>query len=368
MDSLEERALLFSGAMNARPWPEDEDNDGEAITQIAPARESISMKGLEKVVAAKGRRFLLKVETSEDARDYAKYEALREEIWAFPEDHLPGTRNLMCENFLHDGSALFIGVYSEQPDGRLSADPESFVAFSYGFVGLKDKTIGFRRPDNLQFYSQYTGVKEAFRRYGLGVLIKEFQREKVLDLFGITTITCTYDPLTGVNAWRNIHYFQMEVVEYRVSTYGEYGGLLNRLDVPSDRFYMRWDLTKKTGPREGAMKSSPDEAASLVRVEEKTVEGRTGPIRLELASSLDLTPLKEAPECLFVRIPRDFYAMLQETDVEAEPVRRIPLDWRLRTREAFQALFERGYRVVDFSRTTDMPPKNYYFLRKGTQE
>ncbi len=322
------------------------------------------MEDLEKIVTAKGRRFLLRVETSDDARDYAKYEALREEVWDFPEDNLPGMRNLMCENFLHDGSALFIGIYSGKATGVLQADPEHFIGFSYGFVGVKDKDIGFRRADNLQFYSQYTAVKEEYRRYGLGLLIKEFQREKVLGLFGVSTITCTYDPLTGINAWRNIHYFGMEVVEYRVSTYGEYGGLLNRLDIPSDRFFMSWDLRRKAGFREFDAAALLTNDRCLVRVEERTVSGRSGALKLECVVGVDLDKIDKGWEFLFVPIPRDFYLMLRETDVEDGSVRRIPLDWRLQTRQVFQALFERGYRVVDFIKTAGEPRVNFYVFRK----
>ncbi len=321
-------------------------------------------KDFERIVTVKGRRFLLRVETSDDARDYAKYEALREEVWGFPEDNLPGTRNLMCENFLHDGSALFIGVYSEKAAGVPEADPEHFIGFSYGFVGIKDKNIGFRRADNHQFYSQYTAVKEEFRRFGLGVLIKEFQREKVLSVLGISTITCTYDPLTGVNAWRNVHYFGMEVVEYRVSTYGEYGGLLNRLDIPSDRFFMSWDLTKKAGVKECDAAALIEEKCCLVQVEEKTVRGRSGALKLECVVGVGLDKIDKESEVLFVRIPRDFYLMLRETDVEDGAVRRIPLDWRLQTRHIFQELFQNGYRVVDFLGAAGESRANYYVLRK----
>jgi predicted GNAT superfamily acetyltransferase len=321
-------------------------------------------KGFEKIVTAKGRRFLLRVEMSDDSRDYAKYENLREEVWGFPEDNLPGTRNLMCENFLHEGSALFIEVYAETAAGVLDADREHFIAFSYGFVGVKNKDIGFRRADNLRFYSQYTAVKEEYRRYGLSVLIKEFQRDLVLGLFGVSTITCTYDPLTGVNGWRNVHYFGMEVAEYRVSTYGEYGGLLNRLDIPSDRFFMSWDLRREAGSREFEPEALRAEENCPVRVEEKTVSGRSGPASLEVASGVDLRKIGEAEGFLFVRIPRDFYLMLRETDVEDGAVRRIPLDWRLQTRQVFQTLFQKKYRVVDFFRTPDESRKNFYVLQK----
>ncbi|MCP2605256.1 hypothetical protein NLC29_03785, partial [Candidatus Aminicenantes bacterium AH-873-B07] len=204
------------------------------------------MRNLEKIVKIKGKKFLLKVEISDKHEDYLKYEELRNEIWDYPEDNLPGSRNMMCENFFHEGSSLFIAVYKEDEKGDFSKqDSSHLVGFSYGFVGVKDKKIGFRDLENLWFYSQYTGVKENYQHYGLGILIKEFQKEKLIDLFGIYLVTCTYDPLTGVNAYRNIHYFGMEVLEYRVAAYGEFGGRLNREDVPCDRFFMLWDLRKK---------------------------------------------------------------------------------------------------------------------------
>ncbi len=317
---------------------------------------------LETIVALKGKRFLLRVETSNESADYAKYEALRNEIWGFPEDNLPGSRNLMCENYFHEGSALFIAVYEESESGKLAVDPTRFVAFSYGFVGVKDKEAAFGRVDNLRFYSQYLGVRESHRSFGLGLAIKEFQRQKVRDLFGISTITCTYDPLTSVNAWRNVHHFGMEIEEYRVATYGEYGGRLNRLDIPSDRFFMVWDLKKPVREKRDAGKAALCSERSVIAVEERLIHGRSGPVKLEVAS--DVLPDLNG-DVLFVRIPRDFYLMLRETDIEEEAVRRIPLDWRLKTRQVFQALLPRGYRVTDFLRTQTENGKNFYVLKKG---
>jgi predicted GNAT superfamily acetyltransferase len=319
------------------------------------------MENLEKTVRLKGKKFLLQVETSGEARDYQRYEDLRNEIWGFPEDNLPGSRNLMCENFWHDGGALFIAVYAEGRAGEAIDRPGSMAAFSYGFVGVKDKEVAFKRTENLRFYSQYTGIKEEFRGYGLAVAIKEFQRAKVRDLFGIFAITCTYDPLTGVNAWRNVHYFGMEVEEYRVSTYGEYGGLLNRLDVPSDRFFMSWDLRLPARVGVSPWAAALTSRLCVVESRTETVEGRTGPADLEIISGLDLA---KNDEILYVRIPRDFYLILQETDVPQPSVREIPLRWRRETRRLFLNLFERGYRVADFFATSGTSPENYYVLRQ----
>src|SRR5512135_756015 len=207
------------------------------------------MKPLEKTVVAHDKRFLLRVETSDVPQDYAKYEALREEIWGFPDDHLASTRNMMCENVFNRGGSLFIGAFAEAGEaGYFETDGEHLVGFCYGFVGLRDAAIGYRETSNLRFYAQYAGVRKDHQSYGLGILLKEYQREIVLDPMGVSTIVCTYDPMTGVNAHRNIRHFGMDVLEYRVATHGEYGGLcgglLNRPDVPTDRFLTSWDLTR----------------------------------------------------------------------------------------------------------------------------
>jgi len=300
----------------------------------------------ETEVEAKGKRFLLRVEDSHQHKDYLKYEELRNEIWGWPEDRLPGGRNMMCENLFLDGSSLFIGAFAESGEGAFQRlDGAHLVGFAYGFVGVKDKEIGFRSVGNLQFYSQYTGVRPGFERYGLGVAIKEIQKRAVTDLLGIETVTCTYDPLTSVNAHRNIHHFGMQVVGYNVDIYGEFGGRLNRIDVPSDRFAMSWDLggvrRKPSHDFETLIESR--RVVNTVRV--TTLRGKSGPVELEI---LERVELGLDHEILLVEIPFDFYQMLAETDVEDESVRRLPIEWRMKTRRIFQELFDRNYGVIDF--------------------
>jgi predicted GNAT superfamily acetyltransferase len=319
-----------------------------------------AMRPLEKTVAVRDRRFLLRVETSHESADYRMYEDLREEIWGFADDHMASTRNMMCENVFHEGGSLFVGVFAEAPGGGFRLDGTHLAGFCYGFVGVRDKAVGFRDPANLRFYAQYAGVRKAFQSYGLGILLKEYQREMVLDLLGVSTIICTYDPLTGINANRNIHHFGMDVLEYRVATYGEYGGLLNRSDVPTDRFLMSWDL-KRTSGRPGYDLAAALAAPRPVRAGARRVAGKSGAIELEVVEGTD--PGADG-DALLVRIPLDLYRMLQETDVAADEVRRIPVDWRLATREVFMGLFARGYRVVDFLKATEGAPGNHYVLAR----
>jgi len=319
------------------------------------------MSDLETTVVCQGRKFLLRVETSHDAGDYQKYEDLRNEIWGFPDDHLAGTRNMMCENFLAEGSSLFIGAFAEDSGGGFVTDGVHLAGFCYGFVGTVDKELGFRDLSNLRFYSQFTGVRREYQALGLGIEIKEFQRAIILNRFGIGNVICTYDPLTGVNAHRNVHHFGMEVLEYRVATYGEYGGLLNRSDIPSDRFLMSWDLKIPRRREKTSSSDSSGKTGKVLRVENRLVRGRTSNVELEVVGT---AALDSGQAELLLQIPLDFYRMLQETDVEDPEIRRIPVDWRLNTRKAFQTLFAGGYRVSDFLNKKGTPPANYYLLRK----
>lgn len=320
------------------------------------------MTNLEAIHEVKGRRFLFKVETEDEPGAYLKYEDLRNEIWEEPDDKMPGGRNMMCENFFHVGSSLFIGVYVEEEKGHFIEDRKHLIGFSYGFVGVKNKERGFRDSENLQFYSQYTGVKEDFYHFGLGVLIKEFQKEKLRDVFGIFTSTCTYDPLVGVNAYRNIHKLGMDVVEYKEAHYGEFGGKLNRLDIPCDRFYLSWDLRKEIHRPDYDLEALIDSNFCVIRSELIKIEGKKGPVDLEIVGDTNLS-LDE--EFLLVEIPYDFYLMLRETAGADDKVRHIPLEWRMVTRKAFQQLFQKGYKILDFRLfQKDKRKRDFYVLKR----
>jgi len=316
----------------------------------------------EKIIERKSKKFLFKVETSENHKDYLKYEELREEIWDFPEDSMPGTRNMLCENFLFDGSSLFLAVYAEAEKGGFTEDKAHLVGFSYGFVGIKDKKVAFREVDNIQFYSQYIGVKEDFQEFGLGILIKEFQKEALIDLFGIFTVTCTYDPLTGVNAYRNIYHFGMEVLKYRVDLYGDFGGHLNRRDIPSDRFVMSWDLRREHQRPSFDVESLLEREQIVTVVEFAEIKGKSGPLELEVIREVNLNL---DHEFLLLEIPFDFYQILRETDVLDPKIREIPLEWRLKTRQAFQSYFQKGYKIFNFrSIKRNDRRRSFYILKK----
>lgn len=319
------------------------------------------MKNLDMVRVLKGKRYLFAVEMSYDKDDYQKYEDLRQEIWKEPTDQMAGVRNMLCENYFDRGSSLFTGVFVEDENKGFPRDRDHLVGFSYGIVGVRDKELGFRTPSNLVFYSQYLGVKKEFQDLGLGVFMKEFQRRVVLEILGVDTITCTFDPLVGVNARRNIHRFGMEILEYKAAYYQDFGGVLNRIDIPCDRFLVSWDLNKEIDRSPYDLDDLVKGDCLVIHSDVSRVQGRDGPLRLEVVKD---TRADWDRKFALVEIPFDFYRMLKQTDVTDENVRNIPMDWRLATREVFQKLLARGYKVIDFRIFQDNGRKrDFYILR-----
>ena len=326
------------------------------------------MPAHETVHDIEGKRFLFAVETSDRGADYLKYERLRMDIWQDPDDHLAGSRNLVSENFLYDGGSLFIAVYEEDRRGQFERDESHLAAFAYGYVGVEDKAVAFRNPENLVFYSQYAAVRPDLQGRGLGILLKEFQRDQVKELLGVRTISCTFDPLAGVNAYRNIHHFGMEVRAYKDAYYAGFSGILNREDVPSDRFVVVWDLDQPYGSSRpeydlpGLLRSGAD----YLLTESARVQGKSEELDLRRAGGLRLGLI---PDPVLVEIPFDFYFMLRETDVVDERIRKIPIVWRELTRRAFHNLFDAGYRVLDFlCLESDGDKRDFYVLSTTSPE
>jgi len=316
----------------------------------------------EAVVEVRGRRFLFAVEASRRGADYERYERMRLEIWDDPGDHMAGQRNMVSENFFTHGGCLYIGIYREDEEGGFPRRAEHLVGFAYGYVGIKDKTIAFRNPSNLVFYSQYAAVNPEFRNLGLGVRLKEFQRDQVRDLMGVKAVICTYDPLVGVNAYRNIHVFGMEVVSYQDAYYRGFIGRLNRPDVPADRLLVHWDLERQKVREAIDLPYLLEHGHNLSGIELKRIDGRSGPTEVPVIKGVrEETSL----DPILIEIPFDYYTMLYETDVADQGVRQIPITWRLLVRRAFHTQLAAGYGVKDFLYSASGKRKrDFYVLRK----
>ena len=153
----------------------------------------------------------------------------------------------------------------------------------------------------------------------------------------------------------------MDVVGYRDAYYGDFGGSLNREDVPCDRFLISWDLKKDIQRPEYDLERLIDSGIIALEADIEEVKGRSGVLKLEVVKGLNLDL---DHELLLVEIPVDFYHMLRETDVVENKVRSIPLDWRMKTRQVFKTLFERKYKIIDFRLVKKYKSKRDFYILK----
>jgi predicted GNAT superfamily acetyltransferase len=238
---------------------------------------------------------------------------------------------------VHNGG-LVIGAFID----------EELIGFVFGFPGL-DFTPDGPRPKHC---SHMMGIRPGQRDSGVGFALKRAQWQMVRKQ-GIDHITWTYDPLLSRNAYLNIAKFGAVCNTYRRSEYGDMRDGLNT-GLPSDRFQVDWWVNTR-------------------RVERRLGKRARGPLKLENFTKADLQPLYTPPaltsglarppehfpplegRLLLAEIPSDFSA-LKDADFAAAR------DWRLFSREVFEAAFAAGYIVTDFIYDAG---RSFYVLANG---
>lgn len=119
-------------------------------------------------------------------------------------------------------------------------------AFHHGT--LVGAVYGFATHDPQVLHSHYMAVEPAYRRIGLGVELKQRQRQWCLDR-GIGAMRWTFDPLQLGNAHLNLRVLGAVGTAYHVDHYGTLGGINGTL--PSDRLTVTWEL-RPAAPRSAA--------------------------------------------------------------------------------------------------------------------
>jgi predicted GNAT superfamily acetyltransferase len=234
--------------------------------------------------------------------EFAACEAMSRDIWGAAERNVV-PRELLLTIQLNGG--LVHGAFL--PDNRL-------VGFCFGFVGLRD--------GQLRLCSHQLGVQAPYRGAGIGIALKQAQRDDALRL-GYELITWTFDPLEARNAYINLHRLGCIARHYDRNHYGTMDDELNR-GLPSDRFEVEWWLRRRPAAQPAA------DAPLLLRV---------GPDAEPIRERLDL----RAGSPVLIAVPPDFQALKRQSPALAQR-------WRLESRMAFEAALAAGLVALDFQR------------------
>jgi predicted GNAT superfamily acetyltransferase len=178
----------------------------------------------------------------------------------------------------------------------------------------------FGPPLQTTMHSHIAGVAPDSAGRGVGYALKLHQRAWALER-GVRTISWTFDPLVGRNAYFNLVKLGAVAAEYLPDFYGSMHDGINSGDE-TDRLLVRWELDS---PGPGAV-SAPGAVIAVGR----------GPDGGPVTGSLD-------GDHLLVAVPADVEALRATDPAQA---RR----WRTAVREALVPLLADGARIVGFDK------------------
>lgn len=259
-----------------------------------------------------------RIEVATDIAGCAATVALQEEVWS-GDVVVPPQLMLAAA---HNGGFVATG-YAE---GDLV--PAGFV---FGFLGIHDY--------HFRHHSHMLAVREPYRGSTLALLLKEAQRDHCLDQ-GIEIIGWTMDPLEARNATFNFAKLGAYAREYHRDFYGAMPDKLNA-GLPSDRIYVEWPIGHDRTYRR---LKGEDTAPALEDAEREGIQYLLPAEEGDRPGAVSAGPVDESH--LLLAIPAQFQS-LKARDAA------LALEWRLRSRAAFEAAFAKGYAAVEFLRAAD---------------
>ena len=252
--------------------------------------------------------------------DMQECERIQKEVWGFCNlDVVPAGLVSVMGNYGAISAGAFVG-------DRMAGFVSGFPAFDGG------------EPFH---HSHMLAVRREYRGAGLGIALKWAQADRVRER-GIRRINWTFDPLQAPNANLNINRLGCLAWVYRLNVYGHSQSPLHG-GIPTDRLEPEWLLdterVRRARRNEGMPPPGIPELPGINRVQARK-DGLP-------ESTAPVVPGGSAPppEVLLFIPPR--IREILKADVG------LAVDWRLKTRAAFTALFELGYQVTAFHRDGD---------------
>ncbi len=253
-----------------------------------------------------------------DTKEMKQVQILEDMVWKG--DSIPTHQTITA---IKNGG-LMLGAFIE---GEL-------VGFNYSFPGFLNGEI--------YLCSHNMGIHPEHRGKGIGSMLKDVQREKASEM-GYELITWTFDPLETRNAYLNLSKLRAVCNTYIENCYGEVNDGLNN-GLPTDRFKVEWWINS-----EYLQTQYEKETPSTIIPWEMTKND------LPQLSDFDSIPNDER---ILVPVPANFQ-VLKRIDPN------LGLKWRIKTREIFQTLFNKGYIAISLERSNN-EPIHYYVLVKRT--
>jgi predicted GNAT superfamily acetyltransferase len=294
-----------------------------------------------------------KLRILDTAEELLAVEDLQRIVWPGSDAELVPVHLLVTA--VHNGG-LLVGAYHP---GSEPGETEKMIGFVFGFPGLYNTADG-PRPKHC---SHMLAVHPDFRDGGLGFALKRAQWQMVRNQ-GLDRITWTFDPLLSRNAHLNIAKLGAVCNTYRREVYGDMRDSLNA-GLPSDRFEVDWWVNTERVNRRLSRRvrlrldlahflAAGAEILNPTRIDNR---GYLHPLD-EAMNLSDIGNLTGKAPFVLVEIPDDFQTLRTKDHA-------LSMQWRMSTRNLFEALFASGYLVTDFIFLAGRHPRSYYVLSQG---
>jgi predicted GNAT superfamily acetyltransferase len=251
------------------------------------------------------------------------------EVWGFEDADLAAPHLIMVHKHL---GGVVLGAF--QPSGRI-------IAFTYSFFGLHQGVP-------IQ-WSHMLAVLPEYRGAGLGRALKLKQRELILQR-GVGICRWTFDPLEALNARLNIFTLGAEAGEYIVNAYGASSGHLHG-GLPTDRFVAHWELNSER---------AKECAAGRPRHQDIDPGSLPVLIKIDFVGAL-IAPSEQIVCCGEKSVGVPVPPTIQE-------IKRQDIDiakrWRESTRQVFQDLCSRKYRLIDVRSPEEWDGRAFLYIFK----
>ncbi len=216
----------------------------------------------------------------------------------------------------------------------------SLAGFIFGLSGIENGS-----PVH---WSDMLAVRNDCRGSGLGIRLKGYQRDMVLEN-GIRRMYWTFDPLESQNAYINLARLGIVAREYVENMYGQTDSPLHR-GIGTDRFVALWQLDARRVERRLAEEESPpaiEDLAGVPRVLDCTPTPPSGWPEPETRET-------SRADQVLAAIPSDIQGLKS-----ASP--ELAARWREATRSVLQSYLSNGYEVCELIRGVRV---SHYLLRR----
>uniref|UniRef100_A0A7C1J9C0 N-acetyltransferase domain-containing protein n=1 Tax=Caldilinea aerophila TaxID=133453 RepID=A0A7C1J9C0_9CHLR len=291
------------------------------------------------------------------------FQRLEQLIWQSPPDELMPVH--MVITAIHNGGGL-LGAFAEEGP----AETGGMIGLAFWFPGLGVPTTqpwrGTRRETGtapqapssegalqLKMCSHMVGVLPGWQGRGLGVQLKQAQRQAILAQGMTDWVTWTYDPLFRVNGVLNIHRLGAVCNTYRRNWYGIMKDGINA-GLPSDRCQVDWWIASERVQRRLA-------AGSRSRGIERSTTPTVLPGKLHIVPTRPAGSRFRVP--VEVELPLDGRPLALPIPDDIADIRRtdppLGMAWRMAMRAYLEQAFQAGYVMTD---CVHLPDQGWHYV------